>query len=91
MVRSKKTKHKRTPVRALTGEQVIDLLTKLGPDEQAVRDDLPDLMRFGERTGEAVGAHRPDFDKDEKLIRMGGTVDDAGRPHGAWFGQPRRR
>lgn len=75
---SKKAKHKRTPARALSGEQVIDLLTRLDADEQAVRDDLPDLVRFflgtGERTGEALGAHWPDFDRDEKLIRMEGNV-----------------
>jgi integrase len=75
---SKKAKHKRTPARALSGEQVIDLLTKLDADEQAVRDDLPDLVRFflgtGERTGEALGAHWLDFDEAEKLINMSGNV-----------------
>jgi integrase len=47
-------------------------------DERAVRDDLPDLVRLflatGERTGEALGAHWPDFDETTKVLNMAGNV-----------------
>lgn len=75
---SKRAKNKPSHSRALSAEQVLDLLAKLDADEQAVRDDLPDLVRFflgtGERTGEAVGAHWPDLDAESKLINMSGNV-----------------
>ncbi|HEX3781019.1 MAG TPA: site-specific integrase [Pseudonocardiaceae bacterium] len=75
---SKKAKNQRTKPRALTAEEVLDLLAKLDADEQAVRDDLPDLARLflgtGERTGEALGAYWPDFDKAGRELTMSGNV-----------------
>ncbi|MGO1057059.1 tyrosine-type recombinase/integrase [Crossiella sp. CA198] len=75
---SKKARNRPTASRALTGAEVLDLLGKLDVDEQAIADDLPDLVRFflatGERTGEALGAHWPDFDEKAKVIQMSGNV-----------------
>jgi integrase len=57
---------------------VFDLLGKLDSDEQAITDDLPDLVRLflgtGERTGEALAAHWADFDEHRKLLSMAGNV-----------------
>ncbi|WP_233439099.1 tyrosine-type recombinase/integrase [Lentzea atacamensis] len=75
---SKRARNKPTQSRALSGDQVLDLLAKLDADEQAGRDDLPDLVRFflgtGERTGEALCAHWPDLDEAAKVINMSGNV-----------------
>lgn len=75
---SKRAKNKPSQSRALTGKQVLGLLAKLDADEQAGRDDLPDLIRFllgtGERTGEALCAHWPDLDEKAKVINMSGNV-----------------
>lgn len=75
---SRRAKHQPTKSRALTAAEVIDLLGKLDADERAVRDDLPDLVRLflstGERTGEALGAHWPDFDESAKVLEMSGNV-----------------
>ncbi|GAA3436624.1 site-specific integrase [Kutzneria kofuensis] len=75
---SKKARNQPAKSRALTGDQVLDLLAKLDADEQARRDDLPDLVRLflatGERTGEALGAHWPDFDDAGKTLTMQGNV-----------------
>lgn len=58
--------------------EVLGLLKKLDQDEQAVKDDLPDLVRFflgtGERTGEALGAHWPDFNEEARELAMSGNV-----------------
>ena len=75
---SKKARHQRQKPRALSAEQVLDLLSKLDADKQAIRDDLPDLVRLfaatGERTGEALAANWDDFDQGKKLIEMSGNV-----------------
>lgn len=75
---SRKAKNRPTTSRALTDEQILDLLSKLDADEVAIEDDLPDLARFfaatGERTGEALAAHWPDFKPEKKLISMAGNV-----------------
>ncbi|UJW33863.1 site-specific integrase [Saccharothrix sp. AJ9571] len=75
---SKKAKHQRVKPRALTADQVLDLLGKLDTDKKAIADDLPDLARLflgtGERTGEALAAHWPDFDQDRRLLVMAGNV-----------------
>ncbi|ASO18936.1 integrase [Actinoalloteichus hoggarensis] len=75
---SRKARHKPSVSRALTAEQVVDLLGKLDADSAAVDADLPDLIRFflatGERTGEALGAYWSDFDEKAKLITMTGNV-----------------
>lgn len=70
---------------ALTAEQVLDLLRKLDTDEEAVRRDLPDLVRFciatGERLGEALGSHWTDFDADAEVVMVTGNIIQA-RGHG---------
>jgi integrase len=75
---SKKAKIQREKPRALTADQVLDLLTKLDGDVRARKDDLPDLVRFflgtGERTGEALAAHWPDFDETGQVLQMAGNV-----------------
>jgi integrase len=75
---SKKAKNQRTKPRALTAEQVIDLLGKLDSDEQARMDDLPDLVRLflgtGERTGEALAAYWPDFNEAKRVLAMSGNA-----------------
>jgi integrase len=75
---NRKARNKRTAPRALTQDEALDLLAKLDADEVARQQDLPDLVRFflatGERTGEALGAHWPDFLPEQKLIRMSGNV-----------------
>jgi integrase len=75
---SKKAKNQRAKPRALTADQVIDLLGKLDSDERARADDLPDLARLflgtGERTGEALAAHWSDFDETGKVLAMSGNV-----------------
>jgi integrase len=75
---SKKAKHQRSKPRALTSDQVLDLLGKLDADQAAVAADLPDLVRLfaatGERTGEALAAYWEDFDREAKRLRMAGNV-----------------
>lgn len=69
---------------------------KLALDEEAQRWPPPDLVRFfiatGERRGEALGAHRGDFDAEaEELVMDGniirargtGTVRNSGRTEGS--------
>lgn len=77
----RKAKTKRKKARALTKDQVVDLLGKLDADEEARRRDLPDLVRFfiatGERRGEALGAHWEDFDPEAKKLRMSGNIIQA--------------
>ncbi|MEV8443155.1 site-specific integrase [Actinosynnema sp. NPDC051121] len=75
---SKRAKNRPQKSRALTAVEVLDLLQKLDQDERAVKDDLPDLVRFflatGERTGEALGAHWPDFNENARELAMSGNV-----------------
>ncbi|MEV1114155.1 site-specific integrase [Actinosynnema sp. NPDC049800] len=75
---SKRAKNRPQKSRALTATEVLDLLKKLDRDERAVKDDLPDLIRFflatGERTGEALGAHWPDFNAEARQLAMSGNV-----------------
>ena len=75
---SKKAKHQRAKPRALTADEAIDLLSKLDTDQAAIADDLPDLARLflatGERTGEGLAAHWPDFDEERRLLVMAGNV-----------------
>ncbi|MGW0890442.1 tyrosine-type recombinase/integrase [Saccharopolyspora sp. NPDC002578] len=74
----RRAKVKRKKPRALTKEELRDLLDKLDADEEAKRRDLPDLVRFfiatGERIGEALGAHWEDFDPAAKKLRMSGNL-----------------
>lgn len=62
--------------RALSLDELADLLAKLDTDETAVRHDLPDLARWyagtGERTGEGLAVHWHHLDLEA------GTVDWAG-------------
>src|SRR5690625_2440493 len=68
----------REPGRALTSDQVFDLLTKLDASEYAARHDLPDFVRLrvatGERIGEVLGARWVDLDESERLLSMGRNV-----------------
>lgn len=74
----KRAKAQKKAARALTKREVLDLLAKLDADAEAVRRDLPDLVRFfiatGERLGEAVGAHWSDFDRVSAAVSMTGNI-----------------
>ena len=74
----KKAKYKKKIPRALTAEQVIDLLSKLDSDPKAVAHNLPDIVRLflatGERRGEALGALWQDFDAENKELAMTGNI-----------------
>ncbi|WP_285501515.1 site-specific integrase [Actinokineospora sp. NBRC 105648] len=75
---SRQARNKPSQSRSLESTEVFTLLDKLDVDEQAVADDLPDLVRFflatGERTGEALAAHWEHFDPAKKMINMQGNV-----------------
>lgn len=75
---NRRARHRAAASRALTVEQVLDLLAKLDGDEEAQRHDLPDLVRFllatGERTGEALAARWVDFDEAAGVIEVAGNV-----------------
>lgn len=77
----RRAKVKRKKPRALTKDELDDLLAKLDADEEAEKRDLPDLVRFfiatGERAGEALGAHWEDFDDEAKKLRMSGNLIQA--------------
>ncbi len=77
----RKAKTKRKKARALTAEELLDLLAKLDADEEALRWDLPDLVRLfvatGERRGEALGAHWSDFDPEKQVLTMTGNIISA--------------
>lgn len=74
----RRAKIKRKKPRALTKDELSDLLKILDQDEKAKKRDLPDLVRFfiatGERAGEALGAHWEDFDPESKKLRMSGNL-----------------
>jgi integrase len=74
----RRAKTKKRKARALTADEVIDVLAKLDADEEARTGDLPDLVRFfiatGERRGEALGAHWSDFDADAQNLTMTGNI-----------------
>lgn len=81
---ARRAKHKAKKARALTEDELLTLLGKLDTDDEAVRRDLPDLVRFfvatGERRGEALGAHWEDLDEDgEQLVMSGNLVQVRGR------------
>ncbi|WP_211210189.1 tyrosine-type recombinase/integrase [Actinopolyspora halophila] len=65
----------RTPSRALSTEEVLDLLARLDRSEHARKHDLPDLVRFmlatGERIGEALGARWDDVDHRNQQLTIG--------------------
>lgn len=69
---------RKTPSRALTDDEMTDLLTKLDADEVAVRHDLPDLARWyaglGERTGEGLAVHWSHLDLDAGTVAWAGSV-----------------
>ncbi|WP_245614229.1 tyrosine-type recombinase/integrase [Actinokineospora inagensis] len=75
---SRQARHRPSQSRALTEVELLDLLGKLDVDEQALRDDLPDLVRFflatGERTGEALAAHWEQFNPVGKVIQVHANV-----------------
>ncbi|GAA2675672.1 MULTISPECIES: tyrosine recombinase XerC [Actinosynnema] len=64
--------------RALTLEELADLLAKLDADEVAVRQDLPDLARWyagtGERTGEGLAVHWHHLDLRAGTVSWGGGL-----------------
>ncbi|WP_439664138.1 site-specific integrase [Lentzea sp. HUAS TT2] len=69
---------RKTPSRALTEDEMADLLAKLDADEVAARHDLPDLARWyagtGERTGEGLAVHWPHLDLDAGTVDWAGSV-----------------
>lgn len=77
----KRAKTKKRVAKSLTANEVLDLLAKLDADEEAVRRDLPDLVRYfvatGERVGEALGAHWADFDASKEELAMTGNIFQA--------------
>lgn len=77
----RRAKVKKGRSRALTREELLDLLAKLDTDEQAVAADLPDLIRYfvatGERSGEALGAIWSDFDEAARALTMSGNIIQA--------------
>ncbi len=74
----RRAKNRRKKSRALTADELLDLLQKLDTDEEARVRDLPDLVRFfiatGERRGEALGAHWSDFDAGAGMLTMSGNI-----------------
>lgn len=77
----RRAKTKRKKARALSADEVADFLGKLDADEEALRGDLPDLVRVfiatGERRGEALGAQWADFDAVGKALTMTGNIIQA--------------
>ncbi|HEX6352027.1 MAG TPA: site-specific integrase [Actinophytocola sp.] len=77
----RRAKNKRKKARSLSAGDVADFLAKLDTDEEALRGDLPDLVRFfvatGERRGEALGAQWSDFDAEVKTLTMSGNIIQA--------------
>lgn len=71
-------KRKKKAPRALTVEEVLDIFAKADGDEIAVRQDLPDIMRFyggtGERTGEAIAVRWERVDFVEKVAWVDGNM-----------------
>jgi len=64
--------------RALSGEELADLLSKLDGDEVAKRHDLPDLARWyagtGERTGEGLAVHWHHLDLEAGTANWAGSL-----------------
>ncbi|MFD7653384.1 tyrosine recombinase XerC [Actinosynnema sp. NPDC059797] len=64
--------------RALTLDELADLLDKLDSDEVAARHDLPDLARWyagtGERTGEGLAVHWHHLDLNAGTVDWGGGL-----------------
>ncbi|WP_367131173.1 tyrosine recombinase XerC [Saccharothrix sp. HUAS TT1] len=69
---------KKSRPRALSEDELADLLGKLDDDEVAVRQDLPDLARWyagtGERTGEGLAVHWEHLDLDAGVVNWGGSL-----------------
>ncbi|KOX12789.1 integrase [Saccharothrix sp. NRRL B-16348] len=64
--------------RALSLDELADLLAKLDTDETAVRHDLPDLARWyagtGERTGEGLAVQWHHLDLEAGTVDWGGSL-----------------
>ncbi|MDU0290736.1 tyrosine recombinase XerC [Saccharothrix longispora] len=64
--------------RALSLDELSELLAKLDTDEAAVRHDLPDLARWyagtGERTGEGLAVHWHHLDLAAGTVDWGGSL-----------------
>jgi integrase len=77
-IESKKARNRPAMPRAMSVDEVFDLLGKLDADEAAVAADLPDLVRLflatGERTAEALAADWEDFDPTTKQLTRSGNV-----------------
>ncbi|MFD9739285.1 tyrosine-type recombinase/integrase [Umezawaea sp. NPDC059074] len=69
---------KKTRSRALSFDELANLLSKLDSDEAAVHHDLPDLARWyagtGERTGEGLAVHWHHLDLDEGTVNWAGSL-----------------
>ncbi|UKD53672.1 tyrosine-type recombinase/integrase [Amycolatopsis sp. FU40] len=76
-VENRKGGKKRKPTRALEVNEALEIFRLADNDEVAVRQDLPDIMRFyagtGERTGEAIAIRWEHIDFDKKIARMEGN------------------
>lgn len=76
-VENRKGSTKRKPTRALEINEALDIFRLADSDEIAVRQDLPDIMRFyagtGERTGEAIAVRWEHIDFKKKTARMEGN------------------
>ncbi|HVV09018.1 site-specific integrase [Amycolatopsis sp.] len=76
--RAVENRKRKKPVRALKVEEVLDIFAKADADEVAVRQDLPDIMRFyggtGERTGEGIAVRWENIDFTEKIAWVAGNM-----------------
>ena len=77
----RRAKNKQKVARSLTADELMSFLEALDSDEEAIRQDLPDLVRLfvgsGERRGEALGADWPDFDAGAGELNVTGNVIQA--------------
>lgn len=68
--------------RALTSDELADVLTKIAADPEAARLDLVDLVRFmagtGVRIGEACALRLGQVDLDAGTVEISATVTDIG-------------
>jgi integrase len=72
------SRKRKKPARALTVEEVLDIFAKVDADEIAVRQDLPDIMRYfggtGNRTGETIAIRWENIDLPAKLAWVEGNM-----------------
>ncbi len=59
-------------LRAITKSKITKLAISIHGAEDSESNSA--IIRTGERTGEALAAHWPDFDEHEKILKMSGNV-----------------